>query len=398
MIQQEKSLRRNISVIILLLYLLPVVLLSAFSLGMMPANDSWNIFSIGLLMGLCGTLILFWLMFYWENTLGKGLENQTNEHPFTHSFPLNRDVTTDHVGDQQPHTELLNEMELQTEQLHLFQKEKEEWQQHIEMITTELANFKESSQTQLHQKDQLLKEALQTIQEQLNTIDQQLHQINVLENIQKELKYEIKTLLQFSTIDPELEDKENSQIPIEKPSENHIPHISQKPSFAASPYTSTLRTATVETQETALDQLKRCIDIATKMTGAHHQSNNARFLDLPIDNYTLELRRLFDSLRIENGCIIIFYSQKENKLLFANTQVKNALGWSPEKFTQDFSEIIQEGLQEWKKGLSALATESSVTIRLPFKTKAGAIVAMDCSLGTISTGLFRQHIMGVIFN
>jgi hypothetical protein len=125
--------------------------------------------------------------------------------------------------------------------------------------------------------------------------------------------------------------------------------------------------------------------------------SGSRFRDLPINNYTLDLRRLFDSLRSENAGVVFVYSQKENKLLFTNNVVKNVLGWSPEKFTQDFQEIVQDGLQEWKNAVSQLLIKGETNTRLVIKTKSGQDMMFQCQLGIIPTGIFRNHVIGVLY-
>lgn len=145
-------------------------------------------------------------------------------------------------------------------------------------------------------------------------------------------------------------------------------------------------------------QLKRCMDIAGKITGANHfEAANSRFREWHIDNYALDLRRLFDNLRGESSSTIFVFSQKDNRLLFVNNQAKHLLGWSPEKFVQNFSEIIAESLQEWNRGINRLANQPQTTAQLTLKNKAGQHVPVNCHLGMITSGLFRNHIIGVAF-
>ncbi len=95
------------------------------------------------------------------------------------------------------------------------------------------------------------------------------------------------------------------------------------------------------------------------------------------------------------GGILIVYSPKEQKLLFVNSESKTLLGWSPEKFLSDFTFIMQEGIQDWKKALHALSTISETQIRLLAKTKQGQEVLLNCHLEVIQSGLFRHYIIGI---
>ena len=72
----------------------------------------------------------------------------------------------------------------------------------------------------------------------------------------------------------------------------------------------------------------------------------------------------------------------------------------------DFSSIIQEGLGDWKKALSTLsgAQDSHAQLlvktaqaRFLAKTKQGQEKILNCHLGVIPTGLFRNHIIGVLY-
>ena len=154
----------------------------------------------------------------------------------------------------------------------------------------------------------------------------------------------------------------------------------------------------VRNQAQAAIQLKRCIDIAQKITGASHYNNsNSRFKDLSIDNYTLDLRRLFETLRMENASTVFFYSQKESKVLFVNNQSRNLLGWSPDKFVQSFYDIIEPSKEIWKQGITSLAIKNDVQVSLKMKSKAGSSTDVQVHLGIIPTGLFKHHILGIMY-
>jgi len=102
-------------------------------------------------------------------------------------------------------------------------------------------------------------------------------------------------------------------------------------------------------------------------------------------------------LRGEQGALIVVYSQKENKLLFVNNEAKALLGWSPEKFVADFSSIVHEGFNDWRRALSMLANASDSQARILAKAKQGQEMILNCHLGVIPTGLFRNYVIGVLY-
>ncbi len=119
-------------------------------------------------------------------------------------------------------------------------------------------------------------------------------------------------------------------------------------------------------------------------------------LDSPADSFALDLRRLCDSLRSENSCTILLYSPKENQLLFANNQIKTVTGWSPDKFVQNFSDIMQDEAP-WRQGIASLTMRSEAKVDLTFKMKSGQDISVHGLLGLIPTGIFRQHIIAVLY-
>jgi PAS domain-containing protein len=209
-------------------------------------------------------------------------------------------------------------------------------------------------------------------------MDKKLQQIAHLETKVSDLTYEIKTLIQLAEIENQsmpvysnlpTENSAQGYLPAQDINDDDIPYLTEK---------------MVRNEAQAAIQLKRCIDIAQKITGASHYNNsNSRFKDLTIDNYTLDLRRLFESLRMENASAVVFYSRKENKILFVNNQSRQLLGWSPDKFVQSFN--------------ASLAIKNDAYVNLKMKSKAGSQVDVQALLGIIPTGIFRHHILGVLY-
>lgn len=149
-----------------------------------------------------------------------------------------------------------------------------------------------------------------------------------------------------------------------------------------------------KSSEEAQQQLKRCIDIAQKLTGARHLAgDSARFRDLSADGYALDLRRLCDSFRSEHSCMIVLYSQRENKVLFVNNQVRGMVGLSPDKFLQNFPTMLPpEGATEWKGAIqkASIGHKAETTLRMKDNN-------IRCLLGAIPTGIFKTHIVGILY-
>ena len=305
---------------------------------------------MGLFITAVGSLILFMLMTAWEVThLASKTEIITVEPPppeptldpnflkkqknvftwFSKSFSSCK-AQSSQIEEELDHCqrELLN-ISLESEQLH---RELEKTQQEFE-------HFKISSEEKLEQNHLFLGEYQQTINEQRNAVETKQQVIEQLETKVRDLTYEIKTLLQIA------EKVQGDKPPniVHMPlgglavAETHTPYQVQE---TERPVRQSLEKPVLMSNSIAA-QLKRCLDIAQKITGGSHYANRlTRTRDLSLDNNALDLRRLCDSLSSEASSPLWVYSQKESKLLFANQEIKNLLGWHPEKFIQNFSEIL----------------------------------------------------------
>lgn len=484
--------RQAIAAAIFVCYLLPVLLLSIYSL---IDKNSWGLFSIGLTSGICGATVLFLFICRWTVALrkqGKAPEidradqimttsklsfveteppipfQNISETPLTVQDALLEDPLQKDLSEcQTRQTQLLSEIDLKNNALQALYSEKEQLQRHMQSILQEFSSYKSTMQEQVQQKEILIRECKQSLIEQQSLLETKQQQITSLENKEHDLTYEIKMLLQLINTEnptpprhetiPHVDELEASHFPpyydLKSPSEQLIlkennylyshsdpflentlnhqppPNVPIPTNLEASHFppcyslkdpglldqdsnyshqaiytpetpwplqASPLPDIAIDDHEVAETQLKRCLDIATKMTGSTNIGGTSRVRDLQVDSYALDLRRLCDSLRVENSCIVILFSQKENKLLFVNNHVKNITGWSPEKFLQDFPEIIQNKTDVWNAGISQLASYPEVKLSLPIKTKDGHEIRLHCLLGAINTGLFRHHVIGIL--
>ena len=391
--------RHSITGFLILLYVTAVLLLVLYS----QVAQNWSFLAFGLFLAMCGSLASLIVLLKWEDSIRdslKGLASVTRNNPVTeNSFPKENqtynflEMTAALSESQAKHLELIAELNKGNDQLHRLEVEKNQFQQRIDDIYREFNSYKASTEEELERKTVLLTEYQETINQQREVIKRKQDQIIEHETKIHDLNYEVKTLLQLAEYDKEasrsLEGKTVNETaatydiqPSQEEEADFFPMLDNQ----------------VKTPEEASAQLKRCVDIAQKITGATHFNNeSSRFKDLPIDNFALDMRRLFDSLRSENVCTVVVYSQKENKILFANNQAKSLLGWSVDKFVQNFQEIIQEGDQEWRKGIGQLGTTSESRVRLLLKTKANQNLLVHCHLGIIPRGTFRNHIIGVLY-
>lgn len=350
---------------ILFLYLFPLLLISSSYL-----SKSWDRFSLGLLVASFGTCLLFLLLFRREKTL-----------QYKEAIPPSRKIDDVPPLLESPvarvEEDLLKQQEFEKlkEEVEHLELDKRALQKQLDQVSHELEVCHQTFQEQSERKETAYRELQQALSEQRAIVERHQQHISILETKERDLHYEIKTLLQLATTDP---------LPPE-PSENYpanrLPPIDMQ----------------VRTPESASQQLKRCLDIAAKMNGSYYFGNNThRFKDLSLDHHALDLRHLCDTLRGESSAIVVLYSQKEHRLLFANNVVRDLLGWSPEKFIQSFADIIQNG-EEWQKGLNQLATTQEVKINLVANTKNESAVTLQCHLGMVYSGSFRHHSIAVMY-
>lgn len=426
--------RQILSASVIFFYLTPLLFFSIYSIGLMSRNKSWSILSLGLLMVACGALALILLLYYWEQSIRQKIQSEnpipslpfetvissltTEKEPKVTSLDQTLILKEKEILDQDKKeltTTLLTLKDSQQQQFQLQEelesklkvfKEKEEENkallEKIEQISQDYSDYKIFSEEQLRQKSLQITNLQQTIEEQRAEVDKRLEQIHQLDSKVHDLSYEIKTLLHLNENETYLQ---TDSVLKERASSSSIDGSLLKESLH--PYTATLPMQeedpvfnmeySVQQPSEALQLLKKCVNTAQKLTGAHYYGNeSSRYRDLSSQHYTMDLRRLFDNLKTETGAIVFVYSQKENKVIFANAYCKSLLGISSEKFIQDFTALSQQ-LPEWKKSLNELSNEPYSELCLMMKSKNGQDLFLQCHLGIIPTGLFRHYIIGTLF-
>lgn len=423
--------RQFFSAVIVVFYLIPLLVFSFYNIKNLPFHKSWTLFSFVLLFAVIATFILSLLLFYWEQSvkkIGNGpslfLHQQPDLFPVTPyttkvtSFDSNISVENfedsmqgllkihenaneikfigTHVKGSQDSGEHISKL-LEVKKHELENKIEENNQLKIKASQTaqDFADYKLFSEEQLKQKNLQLLTLQQMVEEQKTEMEKRQEQIYQLDTKVHDLSYEIKTLLYLN--DEESFHKPASTVKEEKTLYSVFNDESYEES-SDSHKNETLLENPIQTSADATALLKKCINIAQKITGANYYSNEfSRYREFAVSHYAIDQRRLFDSLRNEIGALVIVYSQKDHKLLFVNNEAKSLLGWSPEKFVVEFSSIVQGAINDWKKGLNFLPAASDSQIRILAKTKQGEEIVLNCHLGIISTGLFRNYIIGVLY-
>lgn len=377
---------------IIFCYLLPVSALIGYSWMRDFLESAWQQWSIGLLIASSGSLALFYLITRWEE---KNLQPclTVPDNPFQQdsivALETFEKLSKEHLEAQESNALYKAKMEEMRIEMERISEEKSHFENLEARFQTELEACRSSAHEEMKQQQQFIRSLQQNLAEQKSIMEKKQQQIGQLESKVSDLTYEIKTLLQIA------ESHANAPIEAEK-IETPSPYISEANSGDEEDAMSMQNEKQICTPEEASLQLRRCLDIAQKITGSNRFSQMSAFMDSPADSFSIDLRRLCESLRSEKSCAILFYSPKENQLLFANNQIRGLTGWSPEKFVQNFSRLLVDEIA-WKNGVAALALRNEVHLKLSLKARTGNEVQMDAHLGMIPTGIFKYHTLAVLY-
>jgi len=388
-----RQFRQHCNLLVICLYLLPILFFSFYSITQMSDSKSWLILTLGWLIVIAGTLFFLFKLMEWESLIhsSQKLARQPVERAaISQETPVDRTEADEKIGELAEKVRFYEELE---EKFHAeIQEIKQKWhkqKQEFETLEKQHSKVQEeyqsllsTSQEQLKKKDRLLTEYAETIQNLRSTMESKQHEIHRLETSVSDLSYDIDTLLRLNEMSESEPEKKNSPLP--------QPDLSELPAPA--------KVQTLAKQSTHIDlsqQLKKCLDMAQKLTGTSPFGTTSHYRDISIENYALDQRRLFDSFRSETSSIIMIYSQREGQLIFANDQVKEAFGWDSEDFIQNFSHLITQGGEEWKQILNTLGHYQEREIHLRFRTKDHQEKDAHFHFALIPTGIFKGHIIGV---
>lgn len=387
---------------VVVFYLIPVLFFSGYSIGMMSPNKSWNVLTAGLLLCVVGAVLFLILIRRWELLFTRGALKSIRQDPAP-SFDIYPIPHLSFEEDGQGYETLQmalqkaqEDLELKSQELLQGQEEVERFQKQAQKSIQDLAEYKFFSEEQLNQKSLLIQSLQQRLSELQHDLDTRNDKISQFESKIRDLSYEIKTLLQLNEC--EIKDAEKSKKI--SPIDNSRGFVVKEPihQYSSEEENSPIVEMKVHDADEAMLLLKRCIDIAQKLAGANYYGSDAgRSREASPQSYAIDLRRLFDSLRSENASMVLVYSPKEDKLLFVNNQSRTVLGWSSEKFIQDFQSIIQKGTVEWKNALVQVSSHYETQTKVLMKTKTGHEIPVQCLLGMIPMGLFKGYIIGILY-
>ena len=413
--------RQCIIAAILGFYLIPLLFFSSYSIRLMSSHKSWMLLSLGLLLVSLGTLSLIFLLFHWEQSIkerSKGdsahLSSFDKENKVTSldpllslALPLHASVESKKESDassslkkSEQEEALLLKLKEREGALASTEEQNRQLSLKAEQIAQDFFDYKLFTEEQLKQKQLQLTTSQQQLDVQKSEMEKRQELIHQLDSKVHDLSYEIKTILQVQHVEAE-----PSYIP--KGSRENIALFQSTHSLEAA------QTALLEAEEedVLLDHstmiqtpaeasrlLKKCIDTAQKLTGTNYYgSESSRYREFPTSYFAIDQRRLYDNFRSETGALLVLYSQKEQKLVFANNAVKALLGWSPEKFIADFPSIMQEGMQEWKRGIQTLSSQPEIQMRLLAKTRQGQESLLNCHLAPVPSGIFRHYAIALFY-
>jgi PAS domain S-box-containing protein len=388
-LKQYIASRYHMLLAIIALYLAPLLLL-LFSRHIV---GGWYVASLGMLLMLSGGMALFLLMDRWERELETSYSDQHGPLPcyveaaaFEEALAQSRHMEASMALLEQEKSSLEQQLADRKNDLQAVIKDKERAHRQLEQTTHEFHAFKEATDEKLEQNNLFLGEYRQTIHEQRSALENKQQQIEQLDAKVRDLTYEIKTLLQLA-------EKSTTALTLSlnKPVETSQRLDEESPSRSLS------AVAPINSDADARQELKCCIEVAQKITAASHTAaGSLRNRDLPVDNYALDFRRLCDGLHDECSHAMLVYSQKDEKLIFVNQQVQELLGWTKEKFTQNFHGDILVTPDEWRQLLAQLTYKNECYGQLQMKAKNGQQIPVDCHVGIIPTGIFRSNIIAVL--
>ncbi|MFA6915996.1 MAG: hypothetical protein WC222_06335 [Parachlamydiales bacterium] len=391
----------------LLIYLIPLLLLTLIAVWIVTPAAGWPLLPLSLFLAATGSLVILTLWRLREGSLLQNLPHQETAEKSEIPSLSSQDSDEKILRFQQSLEEYRQEQQRYLHEIDEKASALDRLMQENSLLHSTLDGAREkhhrensSLVEQIQQQKTLLEEYQHTINNQRQEISKLEQNIASLENRVRDLtyqlrdqKYEIKTLLQLAdmpqdhtTHSHEGEDwlEEIPSLPV-LANRHSIEQDTPEEEFISSPGEASLI-------------LKRCLDIARKITGPSYFSpSHAPFGHPSTASHTLDLRRLCDSLRSERGAVVLVYSPKDDKLLFISPTIKLLSGWNSDKFAQDFYSLLGEQSHEWRNAVRRLPVQGETSLTIHLNTKDNRGIKLQAFLGAIPTGLFRLHTLAVLF-
>lgn len=397
--------RKKLSAFILLSSLIPLFFCTTYTFFLLESAYAKKTVLFTLIGAFSTALVVLWLLRVWESKMKRAarrlleakikelqeapLESHQKEilrlqtmladvqKGYEHQIDL---LQTSVTKSKTRIDELTHGMEQKLEEMRVAYLEFEDLRKEYSRLEDEYQRLQEDATHRLRHKEGLIAEYQHTIQEQRAVIEKKQRYIGRLEGKVKDLMYEIRSLLHLEEAPPDA----NIPLDLVDQDEKTIAEM-----YLPSPDRSHSTTFDLSTQ------LERYIGIAQKFTGADHLGyvggKGPRFSDS--SSYAIDLRRLFDSFRDETTGLLLIYSPLEQKLLFVNNFVKHLLGWPPEKFLKDFSQLVEMGYKEWGDAIERLSSVREAQTKLVIRGKNGDKILFTCTMGVIYQGPFTNHVV-----
>jgi hypothetical protein len=404
--------RRFIYSVIVLGYFLPIIIYCNYS-------RNWTFFTSGILISIIGSGVLIFFVRNWEEGMRRKvqslvsrrvrelteggfvlpqsedakiysklknlrgeLEKQTQYYGQEVTY-LKKELQVSHEGAEGLGEQLASREQdiakLQSERQHLISQCKK--------FASRFQSIKDQYLAKADHQGGIVTDHENQISQQKGMIEQYQRELEQLKNRVKDLNYELKTVLELKEIEEDVESMGSDDY-------YEIPDVvaARKEEEPVWPPEEYVEEGGVGVQ----NELQRCINIAEEISGASRLGGESSgVITMFMDNYAIDMRRLFDQYRNIDDNVIFFYSPQEDRLVFINRQVRNLVGLTPERFINDFYRVVQN-VDDWKTGLQQLQYNQVATVRLLVKDKAGNGLWVDCHLGRIPVGIFSNNVVGVL--
>ena len=382
------SKRQSLLGTVICLYSLPLAIAILYRLPLFSPERNWGALGVGLLLLSIGSLCLYFYLTRFISDVPEK-EQPPAPHPQMEDLIQAEAELTEATKKIDALEESFKEKETKIKKIY---ESKQQSDEKISALEHQLKEAKEQLNAEIDHQKIMIDEYAQSIKEQREIIRKKQKQISDFEGRVHDLSYEVKTLLQLADAPaaPSFTGQKEAMKVSESAQAYHIPQIESEDQSAPVRRVSTIQEAKA--------LLKRCVETAQKTTHTHPFSTTSpRMRNLPIDNYALDFRRLFDNLRSESSGIVLLYSQRERKLLFSNQQAQARLGWSTEQVIQHFPEFVQEGYEEWTQGLTSLEPGKEKEISIILRDRSGDSIPFLAFVNSIPTGIFKHHAIIVLY-
>jgi hypothetical protein len=383
--------------------LFPAVILLIYTRSHFPQSEFSTFFLIGCLSLSLGAVFCWYTLHRWWTEIEKKVMHELKEEKTGESYATlleSRDRLAEQLAaaqlgyehqidllqssaakSKQEVLEYAVEMDQKMDEVHHAYLEFEDLRKEYARLEEEFSLYRSEEQKKEQHHQVVLRDYQKTIQEQRTILQKKQVYVEQLEAKVKELMYEIRSLLQIG----ESSSSSLSPIEISDPQEMTAYYLGKK-------------NQALFDLEAHLDHY---VEVAETFTGAEHlgflTGTGPKFIDSSMNSYAIDQRRLFDTFKEEGEVILVVYSMIEKKILFTNPYVKSVVGWSSEKFSQEFSKFLSvEGLRIWEEATKTLEEKEGVKTAFNLMPKQGKEISMTCGIKKVKKGPFQNLAIGLL--